>query len=77
MSPDKPEKPDEHGATGYRQLNNTQLSVFLDNRVGKLAELSDIFDGQELKLVALSVVDSANHAVARLVTTNAMLAHKI
>ena len=47
----------------------TQFSVFLDNRVGKLYELVDIFDGQPIRLVALSVMDSSDYAVVRLVTS--------
>ncbi len=55
---------------------NTQFSVFLDNRVGKLLELVEIFDGQPLRLAALSVVDSTDHAVVRVITTDADLAAK-
>lgn len=47
----------------------TQFSVFLDNRVGKLYELVEIFDGQPLRIVALSVMDSSDYSVVRMVTT--------
>jgi hypothetical protein len=62
---------------GYEPPRNTQFSVFLDNRVGKLAELIEVFDGQALHLVALSVVDSTDHAVVRLVTSRAELARRL
>ncbi len=67
----------EHVAQGYQHPQNTQFSVFLANRCGKLLELVDIFDGHALKLVALSVVDSADHAVVRLVTSRAELARRL
>lgn len=55
----------------------TQFSVFLDNRVGKLYELVEIFDGQSLRIVALSVVDASDYAVVRLVTTRSDVARKL
>jgi len=61
---------------GYSAPSNTQFSVFLDNRCGKLLELLDVFDGRKVRIVAISVVDSADHAVVRLVTTSPDLARK-
>ncbi len=55
---------------GYGPPLCTQFSVFLDNRVGKLLELVELFDGGPIKLVALSVAEAADYAVVRLVTTN-------
>lgn len=54
----------------YNPPSNTQFSVFLDNKVGRLLDLLEVFDGKKLRLVALSVVDAADHAVVRMVTTN-------
>ena len=62
---------------GYQPPYNTQFSAFLDNRCGKLLELVEIFQGHALRLVALSVVDSADHAVVRLVTSNSDLARRL
>ncbi len=62
---------------GYQSPYVTQFSVFLDNRVGKLHELCEIFDDQALLMVAFSVVDSSDHAVVRLLTTQAPLARKL
>jgi hypothetical protein len=67
----------EHTAQGYEPPSNTQFSVFLDNRVGKLLELVDVFDGHELKLVGLNVIDSADHAVVRLITSDCSLARSL
>lgn len=57
-------------AQGYSAPSTTQFSVFLDNRVGRLLELLEVFDGKKLRMVAMSVVDAADHAVVRIVTTN-------
>lgn len=62
---------------GYEPPRNTQFSVFLDNRCGKLLELVEIFEGHALHVVALSVIDSADHAVVRLVTSRADLARRL
>lgn len=62
---------------GYEPPRNTQFSVFLDNRVGKLLELVQIFEGQALQLVGISVNDSADHAVVRVVTSRGELARRL
>jgi len=62
---------------GYEPPRNTQFSVFLDNRVGKLLVLLDVFEGQSLTLAGFSVLDSANHAVVRVLTSNAELAQRL
>jgi hypothetical protein len=60
---------------GYGPPLCTQFSVFLENRMGKLLELVELFDGGPLMhLVALSVSEAADYAVVRLVTTNAQRA---
>ena len=51
--------------------------MFLDNRVGKLLELLDVFEGEDLRLVALSVIDSADFAVVRLATSREAPARKL
>ncbi|MAE63583.1 MAG: acetolactate synthase [Phycisphaeraceae bacterium] len=55
----------------YQEPLSAQFSVFLDNRVGKLLELISLFDRNELPVVALNVIDATDHAVIRLVTTDA------
>ncbi len=67
----------EQTARSYQPPFNTQFSVFLDNRVGKLLELVDIFDGYSIRLVALSVIDSADHGVVRLITNNSDEARRL
>ncbi len=64
-------------ARSYQAPMNTQFSVFLDNKVGKLLELVDAIDGEDLRIVALSVMDAADHAVVRMVTSREALARKL
>lgn len=57
---------------GYAPPSVRQFSVFLDNRVGKLLELVQLFeDASEVRLRAFSVLDSSDHAVVRLIFDNA------
>jgi len=62
---------------GYAPPTVTQFSVFLDNRVGKLFDLVEAFDGPTCQICALSVHESSDHAVVRLVTNNCKAAREI
>ena len=44
-----------------------QLSVFLDNRLGQLLRLTQIIEQKDVKILGLSVSDSADYAVVRLI----------
>ena len=57
---------------GYGAPSVRQFGVFLDNRVGKLLELVQLFDdAPDVTLVAISVLDSSDHAVVRMIFDNA------
>jgi hypothetical protein len=62
---------------GYDRPRNIQFSVFIDNRVGQLLELVKIFDDQALQVAALTVIDSADYAVVRIITSNSDLARRL
>ncbi len=62
---------------GYAPPSVTQFAVFLDNRVGKLRELTCIFEAQALTLGGLTVVDAVSYAVCRIVTSNAALCRRL
>jgi len=62
---------------GFQPPRNTQFSVFLDNRVGKMLDLIETFSGQALVMAGFSVVDSSDHAVVRVLTSNAELARRL
>lgn len=53
-----------------------QLAVFLENRVGALLALTRSLDGLGLSLASVSVIDSVDHAVARLVVERPELAYE-
>ena len=52
-----------------------QLAVFLDNRVGKLREVLRHLTAEDLLVHAISVIDSADHAIVRLVVDRAEAAY--
>ncbi|MEX0886266.1 MAG: hypothetical protein WD009_07495 [Phycisphaeraceae bacterium] len=62
---------------GFEPPRNTQFSVFLTNRVGQLLDLVEVFDNQTVVLAGLSVVDSTDHAVVRILTSRAELTRRL
>lgn len=56
---------------------NLQFSVFLDNRVGRLLSLVEVFDKQPLTLAGFSILESTGHAVVRVLTSDAALARRL
>ena len=44
-----------------------QLSVFLSNRLGALLKVTRALEGKKVRICAISILDSADHAVIRLV----------
>ncbi|MBI1336028.1 MAG: acetolactate synthase [Phycisphaera sp.] len=68
---------DQATTGGYETPRNIQFSVFLDNRCGKLLELLKVFENQAVQLVGLSILDSADHAVVRILTSRSELARRL
>ncbi len=56
---------------------NTQFNVFLDNRVGRLLHLVEVFKDQALTLAGFSILESTGHAVVRVVTSRSDLARRL
>ena len=52
----------------------TQLSIFLPNRLGALLSVTRLFDTHRVAIRALSIVDAADHSVARIVVDRPTLA---
>ncbi len=48
----------------------TQFSVFLENRVGQLLEVVRAFHGSRVKIVGLSISDSADCCILRLILSH-------
>jgi hypothetical protein len=64
--------PETQQGGGFTAPAVRQFGVFLDNKVGKLLELLQLFDDNAgLQVAAISVVDSSDHAVVRLIFNNA------
>ncbi|MCC6683123.1 MAG: acetolactate synthase [Phycisphaeraceae bacterium] len=64
-------------AGGFQPPILTQFSVFLPNRCGMMLDLVGVFAGHALTLAGFSVVDSNDHSVVRLVTSNGELARRL
>jgi len=47
-----------------------QLSVFLENRPGALAKMCDALAGKDVNILALSVSDTADYAVVRMIVND-------
>ena len=48
----------------------TQFSVFLENRVGQLLEVYRSFQGTTVKIVGLTISDSADCSILRLILSH-------
>ena len=48
----------------------TQYSVFLENRVGQLLEIIRLFQGSKIKIVGLTISDSADCSILRLILSH-------
>jgi len=55
----------------------TQFSVFLANKPGILTQVCDALAGEKVNLVALTLMDSVEHGVFRLVPGNAQKARTV
>jgi hypothetical protein len=53
---------------GYAPPIVTQFSVFLPNKVGRLLDLVESFDGSKCAICALSVHESSDCAIVRIIT---------
>lgn len=54
-----------------------QFSVFMQNRVGQLNDLFARFGAEDIRVVALSVVDSADCAIVRLILSDPEQARQV
>lgn len=62
---------------GYAPPIVTQFSVFLPNKVGKLLDLVEEFDGSPVQIVAISVNEASDCAIVRIITNNSKAARGI
>jgi hypothetical protein len=59
----------------YDEPSVSQLALFLDNRVGKLREALRHLTAEDVLVHAISIVDSADHAIVRIVVDRAEVAY--
>ncbi len=65
-------------ARGYTPPTVRQFSVFLDNKVGRLHDLLEVFqDHPQVQVCALNVVDAADYAVIRMIPNNSDIARTL
>lgn len=62
-------------ASGYPAAR--QLSVFIDNRVGQLARLTRVFSNTDIHILGLSVVNSVDCAIIRMIVDRPDEAHEL
>ena len=48
-----------------------QLSVFLENRAGRLAKALSVIGSEKIKIIALSVADTSDFGILRMIVSNA------
>ena len=65
MSSDQGTAPGVSTARGRNYPSIRQFTVFLENRVGQLLEVVRRFEGSQVRVVALSITDSAECAFVR------------
>ena len=54
-----------------------QISVFLENRKGRLSEITDILAKNDINIRALSIADTTNFGILRLIVNNTHKAEKV
>ncbi|MBT8485902.1 MAG: acetolactate synthase [Phycisphaerae bacterium] len=65
-------------AQGYTPPSVRQFSVFLENKVGRLLDLVRVFDeAPDVHLCGLSVLESSDHAVVRLIPSAGDAAQRV
>ena len=55
----------------------TQLAIFLDNRPGSLARTCELLAKDDINILALSISDTIDHAVVRMIVSNAKKAAQL
>lgn len=54
-----------------------QLSVFLENKFGRLNEILHILGTHNIDIIAASVADTSEYGILRIITTDTVKAHKV
>src|SRR5450755_1178193 len=62
------ETPELQTAKGRQEEEVKQFSVFMENKVGRLLDIVKMFARAQVHVVALSILDTSDAAIVRLVT---------
>ena len=62
--------PQTQEGAGFERTSIRQFTIFLENRVGRLTNLVRVFEEHAGKIVALSIEESADSALVRLICSN-------
>jgi hypothetical protein len=65
------------GQRGLKIVKVKQISVFLENKSGWLAEVTGALGENKINIRALSIADTTDFGILRLIVNNPDLAHKI
>ena len=69
--------PQTEEGTGFESTRLRQFTVFLDNRGGRLQALVRAFEEQEARIIALSIEESGDAALVRLICSSPELGRDI
>jgi len=53
-----------------------QISVFLENKVGRMADVTDVLAANDINIIALSVADTSEFGILRLIVNKPELAYE-
>lgn len=56
-------------------MTTKQISVFVENKPGKLAEIARVLDNGKIDIRALSIADTTNFGILRLIVNDPQAAH--
>jgi len=54
-----------------------QISIFLENKFGRLSEILSILRDENIKVIAATVADTSDYGILRIITTDQQKAFKI
>lgn len=54
-----------------------QISVFLENKFGRLNEIFSILSKENIRVIAATVADTSDYGILRIITTDQQRAHRL
>ncbi len=58
-------------------MTMNQISIFLENKFGRLSEILSILRDENIKVIAATVADTSDYGILRIITTDQQKAFKI